>query len=166
MSYRFLILRHYSWRRHQMETFSALLAQCAGNSRVTGEFLAQRPVTRSFDVSFDLHLNKHLSKQSRGWWSETLSRTLWRHYNARPLFIGWYTALPQEISQERGINWHLPDYSNIRFAFPEQLCLRPISILFEVNICHLWLDGHMKLTDFTFSVPHHWLQQPIDHKCV
>ena len=37
--------------RHQMETFSALLAICAGNSPVPGEFTAQRPVTRSFDVS-------------------------------------------------------------------------------------------------------------------
>ena len=36
-----------------METFSALLALCAGNSLVTGEFPAQRPVTRSFDVFFD-----------------------------------------------------------------------------------------------------------------
>ena len=35
-----------------METFSALLAICAGNSPVTGEFPAQRPVTRSFDVFF------------------------------------------------------------------------------------------------------------------
>ena len=34
-----------------MEAFSALLAICAGNSPVTGEFPAQRPVTRSFDVS-------------------------------------------------------------------------------------------------------------------
>ena len=39
-----------SWWRHQMETFSALLAICAGNSPVHGEFPAQRPVTRSFDV--------------------------------------------------------------------------------------------------------------------
>ena len=37
-----------------METFSALLAICAGNSPVTGEFPAQMPVTRSFDVFFDL----------------------------------------------------------------------------------------------------------------
>ena len=37
-----------------METFSALLALCAGNSPVTGEFPAQRPVPRSFDVSFDV----------------------------------------------------------------------------------------------------------------
>ena len=37
-----------------METFSALLALCGGNSPVTGEFHSQRPVTRSFDVFFDL----------------------------------------------------------------------------------------------------------------
>ena len=41
-----------------MDAFSALLAICAGNSPVTGEFPAQRPVTRSFDVFFDLRLDK------------------------------------------------------------------------------------------------------------
>ena len=45
-----------------METFLALLDLCAGNSPVAGEFLAQRPVTRSFDVFFDLRLNKRLSR--------------------------------------------------------------------------------------------------------
>ena len=40
-----------SWWRHQMETFSGLLALCTVNSPITGEFPAQRPVTRSFDVS-------------------------------------------------------------------------------------------------------------------
>ena len=64
-----------------METFSALLAICAGNSPVTGEFPAQRPVTRSFDVFFDLRLNQRLSKQSWGWWFETPSRPLWHHCN-------------------------------------------------------------------------------------
>ena len=64
-----------------METFSVLLAICAGNSPVPGEFLAQRPVTQNFDVFFDLRLNKRLSKQSWGWWFETLSRRLWRHCN-------------------------------------------------------------------------------------
>ena len=39
-----------------METFSALLAICAGNSPVSGEFPAQRPVTRSFDVFFDVRV--------------------------------------------------------------------------------------------------------------
>ena len=42
---------------------SALLAIYAGNSPVTGEFPAQRPVAQSFDVFFDLRLNKRLSKQ-------------------------------------------------------------------------------------------------------
>ena len=69
------------WWRHQMETFSALLALCAGNSLVTGEFPVQRSVTRSFGVFFDLHLNKRLSKQSWGWWFETPSRSIWRHCN-------------------------------------------------------------------------------------
>ena len=39
----------------------------------------QRPVTRSFGASFDLCLNKRLSKQSWGWWFETPSHPLWRH---------------------------------------------------------------------------------------
>ena len=76
-----LYLWSVSWWRHQIETFSALLAICAVNSPVPGEFPAQRPVTRSFDVFFDLRLNKRLSKQSWGWWFEMLSRPLWRHRN-------------------------------------------------------------------------------------
>ena len=39
-----------------------------GKSPVSGEFPAQRPVTRSFDVFFDLRLNKRLNKQSWGCW--------------------------------------------------------------------------------------------------
>ena len=70
-----------SWWRHQMETFSALLVLCAGNSPVTGEYPPQRPVTRSFDLFFDMRLNKRLSNQSCGWWFETPSCSLWRHHN-------------------------------------------------------------------------------------
>ena len=65
-----------AWWRHQMETFSALLALCAWNSPVTDEFPSQGPVTRSFDVFFDLCLNKRLSKQSWGWWVGTPSRSV------------------------------------------------------------------------------------------
>ena len=72
-----------TWWRHQMETFSALLAICAGNSPVPGEFPTQRPVTQSFDVFFDLRLNKQLSKQSWGWWFDTLSGSLWRQCNGK-----------------------------------------------------------------------------------
>ena len=70
-----------TWWRHQMETFSALLAICAGTSPVPGEFPAQRPVTRSFDVFYDLRSNERLRKQWRGWWFEKQSCPLWRHRN-------------------------------------------------------------------------------------
>ena len=65
------------WWSHQMETFSAILAFCAGNSPVT----AQRPVTLSFDVFFDLRLNQQLSNQWGRRWIETPSHSLWRHCN-------------------------------------------------------------------------------------
>ena len=42
-----------------METFSALLAFCARNSPVIGEFPAKRLVTRSFNVFFGQPLNKN-----------------------------------------------------------------------------------------------------------
>ena len=65
-----------------------LLALCAGNSLANGEFLAQRPVTQSFDVFFDLGGNKRMSKQSWGWWFETPSCSLWRHCNVWAL-VSW-----------------------------------------------------------------------------
>ena len=55
-----------------METFSALLALRAGNSPVTGEFPSQRPVTRSFDIFFDLGLNN-------GWVNNRKAGDLRRH---------------------------------------------------------------------------------------
>ena len=64
-----------SWWRQQMETFSALLAICARNSPVIGEFHSQRPVTRSFEVFFDLRLNK-------GWVNNRVAIDL-RHCRAR-----------------------------------------------------------------------------------
>ena len=55
-----------------------------------GKFPAQKPVTRSFDVFFDLRLNKRLSKQSWGWWFETLSRPLWHQCNGMSFYIRVY----------------------------------------------------------------------------
>ena len=75
-------LRHtLSWWRHQMETFSALLAIFAGNSPVPGEFPTQKPMTRSFDVFPWSAPDKRLSKQWWGWWFETPSCPLWRQCN-------------------------------------------------------------------------------------
>ena len=82
-----------TWWRHQMETFSALLALCAGNSPVPGEFPTQRPVTRSFDVFLDLRPNKWLNKHSWGWWFEMPSRSLWRHCNDNMFQRQWVPLL-------------------------------------------------------------------------
>ena len=70
-----------------------------GNSPVTGEFPAQRPVTPSFDVLFDLRLNKRLSKQLWGWWFETPSHPLWRQSNVElcdrcEFYSIWVAVLP------------------------------------------------------------------------
>ena len=98
----------HPWWRHQMETSSALLANCAENSAATGEFSAQRSVTWSFDVFFDLRLHKRLSEQSKHRWFETLSHPLGRHCNAegtnlseicKALCHKWYiSAWSQHVS--------------------------------------------------------------------
>ena len=89
-----------SWLRHQMETFSSLLAICAENSPVTVEVPSHRPLTRSFNVFFDLHLSKWLSKQSWGWRFETTSLPLWRHCTISELQLGttFYVVVLLEIS--------------------------------------------------------------------
>ena len=115
----------WPWWRHQMETFSALLALCAGNSPVTGEFPSQRPVTRSFDVFFDLHLNKRLSKQWWGWWFETPSRLLERHCNEETAHVLWLDS------------WNF--YGSLPFCNIDGDCLDDdynITVLAIRTICH------------------------------
>ena len=75
-----------TWWRHQKETFSALLALCAGNSLVAGEFPAQKPVTRSFNVFFDLRLNKRLSKQP--WERKAIRFPQWQN-----ITLTWYSLV-------------------------------------------------------------------------
>ena len=70
-----------TWWRHEMETFSALLAICADNSQVTGVFPTQRPISQSSEVFLALCMNKRLNKEWWGWWFEKLSRPFWRHCN-------------------------------------------------------------------------------------
>ena len=105
-----------------METFSALLAICAGNSPVPGEFPTQSPVTRSFDVFFDLRLNKRLSKQSSGWWFATPSHPLWRHRNG----IRW--------------NWmfiHMESYTTTSYEYRDE-------IIYTIHWI-FWVKFHKKL---------------------
>ena len=63
------------------EKFHMLTSSNGNISRVDDEFPSQRPVTRSFDVFFDLRLNKRSSKQPWEWWLQMLLRPLWRYCN-------------------------------------------------------------------------------------
>ena len=87
-----------NWRRDQMETFSALLALSAGNSSITSDFPAQRPMTRIFDVFFHLCLNKRQSKPSWGWWFDTPSCSLWRYCNERKLIWSLFGSVLKDTS--------------------------------------------------------------------
>ena len=69
---------------------------------------AQRPVIRSFVVFLYLNPNEWLRKQSRGWWSEMPSCSLWRHCNVFHLSH----HLKQWVSQNR--TWVAID---INFSF-------------------------------------------------
>ena len=74
--------------RHHMEVFFTLLASCADNSPVTGEFPSQRASNACFDVSFDVSLNiKRLNKQSSCRWFETPGCSFSRHCNETHSFI-------------------------------------------------------------------------------
>ena len=130
-----------SWWRQQTEIFSALLAICAGNSPVPGEFPAQRPVTRSFGVFFDLRLNKRLSKQSWGWWFEKLSRPLWRHCivqrRACIQFIQWYNVTLTTSHAYTGLRTTRTTRSNPlgggRFFHPVQSMMTQFTIKLKWN---------------------------------
>ena len=126
-----------TWWRHLMETSSALLTICAGNSPLPGEFPTRRPVTGSFDVFFDLRLNKRLSKQWWGWWFQTLSRPLWRHRNV----LMW---LPDDVFTD--VYWHY-EYSIIKNnAEGTRYCF-----LVFFSIVHLLLNSKDGQVD-----SHHW----------
>ena len=71
----FRVAEHYFKVKCYETHFSIKI--CVGNSPVTGEFPSQRLVTWSFDVFFDLRLNKRLSKQSWGLWFEMPWSSLW-----------------------------------------------------------------------------------------
>ena len=72
--------------RHQMQTFSALLALCVGNSPVTSELPSQKPVKRCFDF-FYLRLVKN------GWLNNRKAGDLRRHCSHYDVIV-MYTKHP------------------------------------------------------------------------
>ena len=98
-----------TWFWHDQSIFFGMMTSSDGNiSRVAGPlwggttghrwFPSQRPVTQSFDVFFELHPNKRLSKQSRRRWFETPLRWLWCHCNN-------YDQVPYPLSKIDSTNY-------------------------------------------------------------
>ena len=131
------------WLRHQMETFSALLALCAGNSPVTGDIPVQRPVTRSFGVFFDLRLNKRLGKQSWGWWF----RRHRAHYDVTVMTILiWFSAMLASQGRFRSL-WHFVQSTPITLRCFVQvlICDNWKEMLYLWLIYHRWKRRNGKI---------------------
>ena len=85
-----------------METFSALLALLEGNPPVTGEFPLQRPMMRSFNIFFGVHLKN-------GWANSRDADGLRRHRRNIEYFLS-YTGLLHSndricVSTSNGLQW-------------------------------------------------------------
>ena len=83
----------------------------------TDEFSSQRPVTRNFDVFFDLRLTKRLSKQSRRRWFETQWRSLWHHCNMynHPLYVHTQHLMTHNHRFAKKKSIFLPSTTNVLF---------------------------------------------------
>ena len=116
----------YTWWRHQVETFSASLALCAGNSPVTGEFLAQRPVTRNFDVFFDLRrINCLVSNREVG----DLRRHR-AHYDV---------SIMKSRMNNKDCNWYIcRDWGETEFEL-DILCVTHVSNAIYILLKRHWL---------------------------
>ena len=85
-----------SWWRHQMQICSALLALCAGNSSVTGEFLSQRPVTQSLMFSLICWTN--------GWVNNPVTGDLRHHRAHYDVTVMWCRIVIQWYGQPRDLS--------------------------------------------------------------
>ena len=124
---------------------------------------SQRPVTRSFDVFFDMHLNKRLSKQSWGWWFETLSSPLWCHSNeAITLRISRFTSgtggcrYGNLWCQQWQQNWHHDDPPVSVWALTQEPEKR--HSVCEIRKTILSVHCHM---EYGFKVK--WVRDPCFH---
>ena len=101
--YHRVLKRHCPWWCHQMETFAALLALCARNSPVTGEFPSQRPVTRRFEVFFGLRLkNGWVNNRDPVMW-------LWKPCHLRHPIYPWCGAATNRCRE--WIHWCCASYA-------------------------------------------------------
>ena len=133
---------------------SALLVLCEGNPPATGGFPSQMPVTRCFDVFFDLRLNKRLNKQSRRRRFETPLHSLWRHCNIISFYIGshyedqvghpsFYPTFPERYF----LNMHLTHWGRVT-----HICVRDLTTIGSDN----GLNQCSNIVNWTFRTNLQW----------
>ena len=106
-----------------------------------GEFPAQRPVTRSFDVFFDLRPNKRLSKQPWGWWFETPSWSLWRQCNV------YLNSATGDVWQVTGLSIVLT------ITLWEAIKAHWYQVIIELNVTLFKQWNHLSNFEFTWKMP-------------
>ena len=131
--------------RHQMETFPALLALCAGNSPVTGEFPSQRYVTRNFDVFFDLRPNN-------GWVNNRKSVDLRRHRTHYDVNVMTQMAIVAHIHNVRNPRWEIWYFHGKYTADTTSYCAYRLTI----HYFHSFTDFKYIFTVLTYSI---WLRK-------
>ena len=115
-----------------------------------------RSVTRSFDVFFDVCLNKRLSKQPWGWWFETPSWSLWRQCNDITVLVERRVL---SVTTLLGFNGSQTIY--VKYCCEENVsCLHiavqlfiyvsePNQIFIYIIANNIWM--HLHLSSFVFS---------------
>ena len=130
-----------TWWRHHMGTFSASLALCTGNSPFTDEFPWQSPVTRSFDVFYDLRLNKRSNAQSIRWWFEMPSHWLWRHCSGESFDIASASDKYRYIHHAGSLSImiHLSVAITTQHNITRTLCVHDSWGVFYINRPRRWM---------------------------
>ena len=150
-----------SWNGNIFRVTSPLWGESTGHRW----FPLQRPVTRSFDVFFDVRLNKWLSKQSICWWYETPWRSLWRHDNVQVA-----TPLDNQCTQTTKQNSYFQLQNEVQEHFLDKLSVESIAkvvVRIRQNI-RIWIitqyfrARHVALIFFALK-PSAWLMKHLPH---
>ena len=121
------------WWRHRMKTFPRYWHFVRGILQSPVNFSSQRPVTRRFNVFFDVHLNKRLSKQPRYLWFGMPLRSLWRHCNG-------FKSLEIQVFPEQIVQSNNKKYNNSGFLFVCDGNPSVISLQWDSNVKSVFLS--------------------------
>ena len=147
-----------SWRRHGMETLSALLVICEGNPPVTGGFPSQMASDAGFGVLFDVNLNDLLSKQSGCRWFEMP----WRSSGVHVYFTGIGPMIKlYDCSRASEVTLKNID----RFNLSQEKTIQQNIYTTVTDHKHIWWDIRELLREITRAQVSYVIQYPANIPC-